>query len=122
MSQTDFKSFMAGGALTGRLIAKYTANRGECVLATAATDALAGVVDLDAAAGQMADVAIGDCFEVKLGGTVAAGDPLTADNTSRAIKAVKSNGVVVYCIGFAQAPGIAGDIVPYVVSPFVIAG
>ncbi|MCC3246146.1 DUF2190 family protein [Methylocystis sp. WRRC1] len=118
-----FKSFSITAAAAAKTIVKYTSNRGEVAPATAATDKIAGVIDMGATgAGQMVDVAIDDVHEVTLGGTVAAGDPLTSDANSKAVAATFTSGQMKHVIGFALVSGVAGDVIPFQVSKGVIAG
>lgn len=120
---TRHKSFAASAAIGQYLIAQYTANRGEVAPATAATQKLAGAVDIGAgAAGQMVDVSIGGESKVKLGGVVAAGDPVTANAAGKGVVAAFAAGQTKYVIGYAMEPGVADDIIAYRVAPGVIAG
>ncbi len=123
-SPTDFKSYKAAAVIPAKTIVKFTANWQEVTPATASSDAIAGVAELGAAAiGDMCDVAEGDWHEVTLGATVAAGDFLTSDANGKAVKAVKGGaGSYVNVFGRANRAGVAGDIVPYVVGFFTIAG
>jgi hypothetical protein len=85
----------------------------------AATDPLVGTTGkLGAAAGELADVYRGGLGEVTLGGTVAAGDPLTSNAAAKAIKATVAGSRI---IGFADAPGVANDVIPYFAAPGVLA-
>lgn len=122
MNTDDFFPATAAATIPARTIAKFTATRNEVAPATAATDPLAGVVDLETAAGGLADVAYGGVFEVKAGGNIAAGDPLTADANGCAVKAVAVAGQTVRVIGFARTPAVAGDLFDYVAAPSVIVG
>lgn len=117
------KSFVVSAAVTAKRIVAFTANAGEVAPATAATDKLAGVADLGAtAAGQIVDVPITGESEVTAGGNIAAGDKLTTDGFGRAVAATFGVGVAKHVIGVALAPGVAGDLVPYLVALSVIAG
>jgi hypothetical protein len=51
------------------------------------------------------------------GGAVAFGDPITSDAAGAAIKALPNASTQVRIIGFAHAAGVAGDIIPYFISP-----
>jgi hypothetical protein len=123
MHTDDYFSARATGAIPAKTIVKFTGNPDEVAPATAATDPLAGVVDLGATlAGQMVDVAYGDVCEVVAGGAIAAGDPLTANAAGRAVAAVKVAGQTVRVIGFAKAAAVDGDIVDFIVAPSLIVG
>jgi hypothetical protein len=73
---------------------------------------LMGVTDrLGAAvAGDRIDVVRSGIAEVEFGGTVARGDPLTADASGRAVAAAPAAGANAYVIGFAEVSGVLGDI------------
>lgn len=113
------KSFLATGvAIAGYLIAKHSAAGGTIEIASANTDLLLGAVDsLGVEAGGLADFSLGGGSEVRLGGTVAQGDPLTSDANGKAIKALPANSTQVRIIGFALAAGVADDIIPYHIAP-----
>jgi hypothetical protein len=115
------RSFKAAGAIGDRLITKYTANRGEVAQASAATDRLAGAVEIGAeAAGDIVDVAREGMGKVTVGGVVAAGDHLTGDANGKAVKAVGVAGQSIFVIGQAEEPGVANDIIHYTIAPSVI--
>ena len=76
---------------------------------------------MGADAGKMVDVAQAGWSEVRCGGVIANGDPLTANGSSFAIKAVPAAGVITRIIGFAMSDGNDGDIIPYLIAPGVIA-
>jgi hypothetical protein len=124
MSKTaEMRSFRAAGVIGARKIVKFTSNRGEVALASAATDKLAGVADLGASeAGQIVDVAEGEYFEVVAGGAVAAGDMLTANADGAAVVAAAIAGQTVHVIGRAEVPAVAGDIFLAYLAPSVIVG
>jgi len=124
MQKAFYQSYRAASAIGKYLIVKHSGTDRGAALATAATDKLAGVSDLGAAAaGDLVDVATGgQLAQVICGGVIAAGDPLTADATSRAAVAAKSAGNRVYVIGFADQAGVAGDIIWYRPAPYTIEG
>lgn len=107
----------AADIAAGFLILKYAtpAVDGTVAVATGPTDALAGVADsLAVTQGQMQDVHVLGFTEVRLGGTVAAGDRLTSDANGKAVKVAAATD---HSIGFAQAPGVADDIIPITAVP-----
>ncbi|MCT7668211.1 hypothetical protein [Shinella kummerowiae] len=116
------KSFRTGAAaIAGFLILKYGAG-GVAEVASAGTDALIGAAgSLGAPANGMVDVTEVGWSEVRLGGNIAWGDPLTSNNAGKAVKAVPVAGSVVRIIGFARADGAADDIAPYLVAHGVLA-
>ena len=77
----------------------------------AATVALVGTTDeLGKLSNGRVDVCTGGIPEVALGGTVAAGDPLTSDASGKAVKATAAGNRI---LGFALVSGASGDIIPY---------
>lgn len=117
------KSFSVTAALAQHLLVAFTANRGEVAPATAATDKIAGALDMGAdGAGAMVDVPMEGLARVRLGGNVAAGDKLTSDANSRAIVATFAAAQTRHVFGEALEPGVADDIIWYRVAPSVIAG
>ncbi len=114
-------SYKAAAAVIGYLIAARDAD-GLAVTASDPTENLIGAADsLGAAAGDMLDIVRVGVAEVRLGGTVDHGDPLTADANGKAVKAVPVAGSVISIIGFAEQDGEADDIVPYLAAPGVLA-
>jgi hypothetical protein len=82
--------------------------------ASAATDPIIGVSDAQGgSSGNTVDVIRGGLGQVTLGGTVAAGDPLTSDASGNAIKLVGAATTVKRLVGFAEEPGISGDIIDF---------
>jgi hypothetical protein len=108
------KSYIAATAVAAYTIVKPSGvNDGEVVPAAAATDAVLGVAqNVDVAQGQLVDVVHEDSANVKLGGTVAFGDPITSDANAKGVKANPGAGTNNRIIGFALASGVAGDIIP----------
>lgn len=96
------------------------ANNSKIAPATSATQPLAGTTGkMGGAAGTMVDVEKVGLPRVQLGGTVGAGDPLTSNAASRAIKATVAGQRI---IGFAEQPGVADDIINYIGAPGVLGG
>jgi hypothetical protein len=122
-ANAQHKSFSITGALGAGLLVAFTANRGEVAPATAGTQKLAGPIDLASkAAGDMVDIPMWGMSKVKLGGTVAAGDKLTADANSKAVVAAAVEDATVYVVGEALEPGVTNDVIWYRVAPSVIVG
>lgn len=87
--------------------------------AAAATDPLAGTTGkLGGETGDMSDITLAGIGGVQLGGTVAAGDPLTSNADGKAIKATVAGQRI---IGSAEQPGVAGDIIDYLCAPAALA-
>lgn len=116
------KVFTATGvAVAGYLIVAAAAG-GKVELANAATDLLLGAADsMGCPENGQLDIAQAGWSEVRCGGNVTFGDPLTSDANGKAIKAVPVVGQVVRIIGFAQADAVANDIIPFQVAPSVLA-
>ncbi|MDH5298672.1 MAG: DUF2190 family protein [Desulfobulbaceae bacterium] len=106
-----------------RLVKPGTAD-GQVVHGAAATDAVFGVSDSlgAAAAGDRVDIHTAGVADVEYGGTVAAGDPLTADANGKAVKAAPAAGVNNRIAGFARVAGVAGDIGAVQLAPGQIQG
>jgi len=86
--------------------------------AVAATDLLRGTAgSMGAPADGLVDVDMVGVSKVKLGGTVANGEPITSDGASKGIKALPANSTQVRIIGFALQAGVAGDLIDYHVAP-----
>ena len=113
--QGDYDSREAGADLSTKqyYIVKTDAN-GKCILATAATDALRGVLVNAPKVGDTADVAIvngSGTFKVLAGGTIAKDAFLTTDAAGKAIATTTTGNRV---FGRAVAAAVSGDIVEYV--------
>ncbi|ODT18907.1 MAG: hypothetical protein ABS35_22755 [Kaistia sp. SCN 65-12] len=120
MNGSLIKSYRAAVAVAGCLIAKFAAPTTDATagIATAGTDPLLGVADaMGAAQGGMLDVTISGLAEVRLGGTVAAGDPITAGTGGKGVKCAPAAGTRAAYVAIALAPGVADDIIPVNVSP-----
>lgn len=72
---------------------------------------------LGGSAGDMVDVTKGGIGSVQLGGTVTAGAPLTSDGSGKAIATTTGGDRIV---GFAEQPGVSGDIIDYYCAPGVL--
>jgi len=84
----------------------------KAAMAAANTDPLIGISDkMGAPLGGMADVIRAGLGGVELGGTVTAGAPLTADSEGRAIVCTAAAGETRRIVGFAEEPGVIGDII-----------
>lgn len=112
------KSYRASAAIGAYLVMKGSGDKTVAVASTNTDNLIGSSGPLGAdAAGDMLDVTEVGIDEVRLGGTVAFGDPLTADANGKAIKAVVVNSTVVSTFGFARAAGVADDIIPYLAVP-----
>lgn len=114
-----FKTKVAEAVIPPYALVAHGSQDGSVALATAATDALCGVTqELGAeAVGDLVDVCKDGLPEIRLGGDVVRGDPLTSDAQGRAIKATVSGSRI---IGFAEVSGAEDDIVPFQFAPGVL--
>lgn len=111
------KTFYAEAAIAPYTLVKPGTADGNMVPAAAATDPIMGVSDtLGAAIGGRVDVLMDAIGDVKLGGTVARGDPLTSDASANAVKANPSAGSNNRIVGFAMIAGVSGDIIPFAIN------
>ncbi len=125
MIPTFIRAYAASAAIAGCRIVTFDVPASATTIATATsgTVPLVGVSDrMGADTGGMCDVHRGSLVAVQLGGAVAAGDPLTANATGLAIKAVPGAGTNLNIIGFADQPGVSGDIIDVFIAPGVIRG
>lgn len=98
----------AGADLTGKL--HYIAiidTDGDIILATAATQALLGVIREENVADKPVTVQFGGVGKVICGGTIVAGNPVTADGNGKGVAASAGNQV----IGRALMNGDANEII-----------
>lgn len=86
---------------------------GDFVLASAATDSIAGVLQNKPGSGEAALVRFGGTSKVIAGGTVAVGDWLTTDANGKAVATTVDGDLT---IGRAMTAGVANDIVEVQVS------
>lgn len=108
---SDFRGRVAEAAVEAYRIVKPGATAGGCAKASAATDKIIGTSDeLVHAIGEVVDVAVGPVPQVRLGGTVAAGDALTSDANGKAIATTTTGNRI---IGYAEAAGVLDDVIPY---------
>jgi hypothetical protein len=118
---TNFYSFPASAVAIGSFLIVASGANDQIAAAAAATDNLLGTTDvLGVQAGEMASIALGGVAEVKLGGTVANGDPITSDATAKGIKGVPTNSTNIRIIGFAIQAGVAGDVIRYRIAPGIL--
>ena len=96
-----YKNFEAEGEIGPYVIVTHGTADYAVKVATGATVALVGTTD------ELGKLSIPD---VALGGTVAAGDPLTSDASGKAVKATAAGNRI---LGFALVSGASGDIIPY---------
>lgn len=120
---TEFKSFIAQAAVAANLILKPGTADMTVVPAAAATDLLLGTADsLDKDTGELVDMDLRPIAEVKLGGSVTRGQPITANAAGRGVAAAPAAGANVRIIGHALKSGVDGDVIPYLRAPGVMQG
>lgn len=123
MIPTFIRAYEAAAEIDGNLIVTFAAPTTAKTVTTAAsaTVPLVGVSDaMGADAGGMCDVHRGGLVSVKLGGAVSAGDPITANADGEGIEAAPATGASMNIIGFADEPGVAGDIIDVFLAPGTI--
>ncbi|MCY1648175.1 hypothetical protein OVA11_14215 [Caulobacter sp. SL161] len=111
MQSARARTYIAGGAITARSFVKFSAD-GVVVVATAATDDIIGITaELDVVQGERVDVYRAGSAELRLGGTVARGAPLTAAAGGARVAAAPAAGVRNRHGAFAEVSGVSGDII-----------
>lgn len=113
------KNYAAEAAIAAYRIVKFGAADGGILQSAAAADKHVGVIDRmpAAVAGDRLDVTRSGIAEVEYGGTVAAGDLLTADASGRAIAVTAGAGTNVRVIGVAEVAGVVSDIGSMLIIP-----
>jgi len=111
------KSVTAGNIVAAFTLARPGANDSTFRTARGPSDFPIGVFQhATEAAGEEVRLMISGISDVKLGGTVLRGRPVTSDSLGRAVRAKPGQNV----IGFVTASGVAGDIVPLRIAPCVL--
>ena len=119
----DFKSQLAQAAVAAFLIVRPGTANDTVVPAAAATDLLLGTADgLDKATGEMVDLDLRPVAEVRLGGSVTRGQPITSNAAGKGVVAAPAAGANVRIIGFALKSGVAEDVITYLRAPGVMQG
>lgn len=119
----DFKSQVAQAAVAAFLIVRPGTADHTVVPAAAATDLLIGTADgLDKASGEIVDLDLRPIAEVRLGGNVTRGQPITSNAAGKGVVAAPAAGANVRIIGFAMRSGFAEDVIPYLRAPGVMQG
>jgi len=117
------KNFRAAVAIPAYTIVKFGVSDVLVTPTVAAGDASIGITgELAADVGERCDVHMSDIADVRLGGPVTRGDPLTSDVQGRAILAAPGSGAKVRTIGFALASGVLGDVAPARLVPGMMTG
>lgn len=117
------KNFRAGALIAPYLILKFGPDDQTLVPAAGPTDDLIATnVELEAKAGERFDAAFGGLPEVRYGGPIGRGKPITSDTQGRAVEAAPAAGVRVRIIGFSIASGVPGDVLAYRPAPGFVTG
>ena len=118
------KTYVAEAAINANRIVKFGAADGGVIQAAAAADLMIGVASKDFASviGERTDVMRFGIAQVKLGGAVTRGQPVTSDATGQGVVAAPGAGVNVRIIGFAETSGVIGDIIDVQIAPSVMQG
>lgn len=120
MIPTFTRAYEASSEISGYRILAFSdvASSSKVSHASTSTGPLMGISDaMGASVGGMCDVHRGGLVSVRLGGAVSAGAPLTSDANGNAIAATASAATTVYIIGYADAPGVADDIIDAFFAP-----
>lgn len=120
MIPTFIRAYEASADIDPHLIVRFSdaAASQKVAVASANDQPLIGTSDqLGAATGKMADITRAGLASVVLGGTVEAGDPLTADANGKAVLAEAAAGETIRIVGYADQPGVANDIIDYFCAP-----
>ena len=117
-------NYIADTAIPINRLTKPGSNDLSVAVATAATDAINGVVnELSVAIGERVDVVRQGIAWVEVGAAIARGAPLTSDAVGRAITAAPAAGVNVRIVGFADETALAiGDVIRFVIEPGLMQG
>lgn len=115
---TPSRTFTAEAVVEGYRIVKPGASGG-VVKAAASSDLILGTSGTreDCPVGGLLNLALGALPRVRLGGTVAAGEPITSDANGKGIKATTTGQ---RHLGFAEVAGVADDIITFIRSPGVL--
>lgn len=111
---TEFNSLVAQSAVAPFLIVKPGTADFSAVPAAAATDLLLGTADsLSKDTGEMVDLDLRPIAEVRLGGPISRGQPITSNAAGKGVVAAPAAGSNVRIIGFAAKSGVGEDVIPY---------
>lgn len=117
------RGVLAQAAIAAFLIVKHGTADNTVALATASTDLLVGTNDaLAKDNGEVVDYPTAGTGEVRLGGNVTRGQPITADANSKGVAAAPGAGVNARIIGFALQSGVADDVIDYHIAPGMVQG
>lgn len=106
------KNYIAGGAIGPNLIVKWGSADNTVIAAAAAADRSIGVTraNITVASTERVDVVVKGEYEIKAGGTITRGDPLTSDASGQAVAAAPVAGTNNPIIGYAKQSAVIGDL------------
>jgi Uncharacterized conserved protein (DUF2190) len=108
-NQGLMKAYVASGAIPAYSAVKAGPTAGTVALATAATDKILGAVgELPVVDGERVDVILDGIADMRAGGTIAAGDLVTAAAGGAVVVAAAGNRIV----GMALNAAVSGDRLP----------
>jgi putative effector of murein hydrolase len=118
------RSFIAGGAIVGNTIVKFSSDDNTVIPASAATDLCLGVADAigQVTTGARIDVVMDGIYEIVAGGTITRGSKVTSDASGYAVAAAPAAGVNNQVIGIALKSAVSGDIFPVLIEQSVMQG
>lgn len=116
------KAFTPDDDISANYIVAQGASNLSVKQGTAETDVLLGVqgnIDVDASAGDKAQVVLLGIAEVKIGGTVTRGDRITSDSAGKGVKLTDTmlQSAGCHAVGVALESGVSGDIISVFVDP-----
>ncbi len=111
------KSVKAGAAITAFTIGKFGSDDDTMIPAAANTDELVGIFQHAAESGAEVRVSLYGVSRLKLGtGGITRGQLVTSDASGQGVALAGAAGTNVSAIGRALASGVAGDIIPVLIS------
>ena len=120
------KNYFAASTIAAFRMVQFSpdanADDGTVVQASGSDAYLLGVTELPVWAGERVDVTRSGLRSFEFGGTVAPGQPVTADADGRAIAAAPEAGKNACIIGYAEVHAVEGDIALVLIAPGVIQG
>ncbi len=112
------KKQLAGGVIAQYHILKIGADDNHLVESAAAGDQHVGVAQHAAAAAEdEIRVQMTNITNLKIGGTVTRGDPITSDAAGKGVKSAPAAGTNNPLVGIALASGVTDDLIPMLLTP-----
>lgn len=116
--------FLAGGTIGPNLIVKIGSADQTVIVGAAATDRFVGVSaqSISAASGDRVDVVTSGTHEVKAGGTITRGAPITSDASGQGVVAAPAAGTNNGIVGWAIEAAASGDLFAVQIAPATYQG